>query len=210
MTARLTAGFGVLLTASFLSAAPAAAQSGGSGFGIGPRITFVRGSANLPDGAQRFSGAAVRLGGGRTALEIAMDFRSGVSGDLTERIKDYPISGSLLIFPVRARIAPYLVGGVGWYSQHVQHLGPTEFVVDEQTTRKLGYHAGFGGEVRAAKHLGLYGDYRYTFIHFGEQPSTTASSGGATPALSSWIPFADRLRMSHEGSAFTWGATLYF
>ena len=206
MTARLTAGLGMLLTALCLVATPAQAQGG---FGIGPRLTFVRGSADLPDGAQRFSGAAIRMGSGKTALELAMDFRSSLTGDLTERVRDYPISGSLLIYPVRARIAPYLVGGIGWYSQHVQLLGPTQFVVEEQTTRKVGYHAGFGGEVRPAKHLGLYGDYRYTFLHFGDQSSTT-SSGKASSGVPGWIPFADRLRMSHEGSAFTWGATLYF
>jgi hypothetical protein len=80
---------------------PGVAQAQGGGFGIGPRLTFVRGSAELPDGAQRFSGGAIRLGGGKTALEIAMDFRSGITGDLTERIKDYPIQASLLLFPVR-------------------------------------------------------------------------------------------------------------
>jgi hypothetical protein len=191
----------LIIGALFLTASPAAAQGGGTGFGIGPRLTFVRGTGDLPDGSQRFTGAAVRLGGGKTALEIAMDFKSGVTGDLTERIKDYPIQGSLLIFPVRSRIAPYLLGGIGWYSQRVQQLTPTGGVLQEETTRKIGYHAGFGGEVRVHKHVGLYGDYRYTFIRFGTDDE------GAMPFT---IPFAERLRMSHEGSMFAWGATFYF
>jgi Outer membrane protein beta-barrel domain len=175
--------------------------------GIGPRLTFVRGDSDLPDGSQRFAGGAIRLGGGKTALEVAIDFRSTVTGDLTERIKDYPIQASLLVFPIRSLIAPYLLGGVGWYSQRVERLSTTQTVVDGETTRKMGYHAGFGGELRVHRHFGVYGDYRYTFIHFGDDENTRSSS---SPVLPSWIPFAERLKMSHQGSMFTWGATVYF
>jgi hypothetical protein len=176
---------------------PALGQA--QGIGIGPRITFVRGGDGSPDGAQRFSGGALRLGSGRAALEIAMDFRSDSNSDLTERIKDYPIQTSLLIYPVRSKLAPYLLGGVGWYSQRVETLGP---VVSAETTRKMGYHAGFGGELRVHRHVGLYGDYRYTFIRFGEDD--------AEPVLPSFVPFGQRLKLAHEGSAFTWGASFYF
>jgi hypothetical protein len=201
----------LVIGALCLTVSPAAAQSGGTGFGIGPRLTFVRGTGDLPDGSQRFTGAAIRLGGGKTALEIAMDFKSGVTGDLTERIKDYPIQGSLLIFPVRSRIAPYLLGGIGWYSQRVQQLGRLSALVQDQTTRKIGYHAGFGGEVRVHRHVGLYGDYRYTFIRFGNDDESIASDPSLRKdAMPLTIPFAERLRMSHEGSMFAWGATFYF
>jgi opacity protein-like surface antigen len=183
----------VALAAVVMSAAPAAAQS--SGFGVGPRLTFVRGG-DPEAGSQRFTGAAIRLGGGKTALEVAMDFRSSVADDLSERIKDYPIQASLLIFPVRGRIAPYLVGGLGWYSQRVEMLGPVQ--VETETERKVGYHAGFGGELRLHRHFGAYGDYRYTFIRFG----------GDDPLIN--LPLVNRLKMSHEGSMFTWGATFYF
>jgi len=201
---RSFAALAIGLIALLIAPTPAEAQSG---FGIGPRLTFVRGDSDLPDGAQRFSGGAIRLGGGRSALEIAMDFRSGVTGDLTERIKDYPIQASLLLFPVRTRLAPYLVGGVGWYTQQVTRLTATQAVQEEETTRKMGYHGGFGAELRVHRHFGVYGDYRYTMIRFGgdEQESKQESS-----ALPSWIPFAERLKMSHEGSMFAWGATFYF
>lgn len=195
MTPRVTATLGPLAVALLL--VPAATQA--QGVGIGPRITFVRGSSDSPGGAQRFSGGAVRFGSGKTVLEVAMDFRSEINGDLTERIKDYPIQGSLLIFPVRAKVAPYLIGGVGWYSQHVEIVGP---VAASQTTRKMGYHGGFGGEFRAARHFGVYGDYRYTHIRF--------SGDDRTPVLPSFIPFSQRLKLVHQGSAFTWGATFYF
>lgn len=182
------------LAAVVVTALPAAAQS--SGIGVGPRLTFVR--AGDPEaGSQRFTGAALRLGGGKTALEIAMDFRSTVADDLTERIKDYPIQGSLLIFPVRGRIAPYLLGGLGWYSQRVETLGPLQ---NTQTTRKIGYHGGFGGELRLHRHVGVYGDYRYTFIRFGDDEESTPIN----------LPVINRFKLAHQGSMFTWGASFYF
>jgi opacity protein-like surface antigen len=198
MLSRLQTALGIALL--IVACAPPLAQAQ-SAFGIGPRFTFVRGDSVLGQGS-KFLGGAVRLGGGKTALEVALDFRSDVSGDLTERIKDYPLQISLLVFPVRSVIAPYLLGGIGWYSQHVERLSTTQTVLDDETTRKMGYHAGFGGELRLHRHVGVYGDYRYTFIHFGDDD--------ASPVLPSFIPFADRLKMSHEGSTFTWGATFYF
>lgn len=172
--------------------------------GIGPRITFVRGAEGPNQDSQRFSGGALRFGSGKTALELALDYRSGLTGDLTERITDYPFQASLLVFPVRGGLSPYLLGGVGWYSQKVQRLSSGGTItLDEETTRKMGYHGGFGAEARLHKHVGIYGDYRYTFIHFGDNASPTAT----TPSL---IPFAERLKLSHEGSMFTWGATFYF
>ena len=176
------------------------------GLGIGPRITFVRASEDSPDGSQRFTGGALRLGGGRSAIELAMDYRSDVSGTFTERIKSYPIQASLLLYPVRARVAPYVLGGVGWYSQQVTYFSaPTgTVVVDEETTRRRGYHAGFGGELRAHRRLGIYGDYRYTKINFGDDEATP------TAGLLALVPGAERLKLSHEGSMFTWGAVFYF
>ncbi len=203
----------VVLVAVVLTARAGFAQD--SGFGIGPRLTFVRGSADLPDGTQRFSGGAMRFRGARTALELAMDIRSGVSGDLTERVKDYPFQASMLIYPFRAKVSPYVLGGIGWYTQRVERLSGSQTVLDGQTTRKRGYHAGFGGELRVHRHLGVYGDYRYTFIHFGDS-EPTASTGNSSQTSSSegplprWIPYADRLKMSHQGSMMAWGATLYF
>lgn len=208
MNVRVTvSALGLVLVAGAL-VCPAAAQA--QGIAIGPRITFVRG-ADSPEGSTRLTGGAVRLGSGKAALEVAMDFRSGVTGDLTERIKSYPITGSLLVFPVRSKIAPYLLGGIGWYTQHVERLGP---VLEDQTTRKMGYHAGFGGELRLHKHFGFYGDYRYTHIRFGDQESTVppgaADQRPTTSSLPGWIPFGDRLKMSHQGSMFAWGANFYF
>ncbi|HUE86068.1 MAG TPA: outer membrane beta-barrel protein [Vicinamibacterales bacterium] len=192
-----------LLAAVLLAPVPGFAQDGGS-IGIGPRLTFVRGSADSPDGTQRFTGGALRMGGGRAAVELAMDYRSDVTGDLTERIKSYPIQASLLLYPVRARVAPYVLAGVGWYTQQVTHFSaPTgTIVVSEETTRRRGYHAGVGAEVRVHRRFGLYGDYRYTRLRFNDEDESSD-----TPGL---IPFAERLKLSHEGTMLTWGLAFYF
>ena len=184
--------------------APVAAAAQDGGIGIGPRVTFVRGSEDSPDGTQRLIGGVLRLGGGRAAIEVAMDYRSEDAGPLTESVKSYPIQGSLLLYLIRARVSPYVLGGLGWYTQHVTRFSaPTgTFVASEETVRKMGYHLGFGGEVRAVRHLGLFGDYRYTMINFGDE-----DGAGVLPGF---IPGADRLRLSHEGSMFTWGANFYF
>jgi hypothetical protein len=174
--------------------------------GIGPRLTFARGSADTPDSSQRFTGASLRLGGGRSAIELAMDYRNDVAGTLTERVKSYPVQASLLLYPVRARIAPYVLGGVGWYSQRVTRFSaPTgTVVVNDATTRKMGLHAGFGAEVRPHRRVGVYGDYRYTRLGFG------GDDEGSNGLLPGWIPGAQRLKLSHQGSVFTWGALVYF
>ena len=183
--------------------APAFAQGG---FGIGPRITFVRGSEELPEDNGRFWGGAMRLGGGRAALELGMDFRTDESGPLNVRVRQYPIHASLLLFPVRGRFAPFVLAGVGWYSQNVTRFeAPTGAIVEtEETTRTMGYHAGLGAEIRVHRRLGLHGDYRYTRLQFGDDDEDSSS------VLPGWIPGAERLKLSHEGSAFTWGATIYF
>jgi hypothetical protein len=193
-----------LVAAVLLAPASGFAQDGGS-IGIGPRLTFARGSADSPDGSQRFTGGMLRMGGGRTAIEIAMDYRSDVTGDLTERIKSYPIQASLLLFPVRARVAPYVLGGVGWYSQNVTRFSaPTgTIVVTDETTRKRGYHAGFGAEVRVHRRIGLHGDYRYTRLRFNDEDDAPSTIPG-------WIPGAERLKLSHHGSMVTWGLAFYF
>jgi hypothetical protein len=205
MTRAFHVGIVAVPLAVLLTSTVAEAQGA---FGIGPRITFIRGGDGSPDGSQRFSGGFIRLGAGKAALELAMDYRSGLTGDLTEQVKDYPIQASLLLFPVRSSIAPYVLAGVGWYTQNVERLSSGGALVDQETTRKMGYHGGFGAELRVHRHVGLHGDYRYTFIRFGDDESTATPA--RSPLLPSWLPFSERLKASHEGSMFTWGATFYF
>ena len=193
------------MTTLFVLPATALAQDS-AGFGIGPRITFVRGSEELPENDQRFYGGAMRLGGGRAALELAMDFRSTDIGPLNERVRQYPIQASLLLFPVRARLAPYVLAGVGWYTQNVtRFVAPTgELVPTDETTREMGYHLGLGAEIRLHRRLALFGDLRYTRLGLDDD------DGVEEQTVPRWIPGAQLLKLSHEGSTFVWGAMVYF
>jgi hypothetical protein len=182
---------------------PASSFAQGS-FSIGPRLTFVSGSDELREGSERFTGGFIRMGGGKVAIELAMDYRSEQIGDLTERVKSYPFQASLLFYPIRGRLAPYGLVGVGWYTQRVtQFSAPTgNIIVLDETTRNRGYHAGFGAELRLHRRFGMYGDYRYTKLGFNDDDEFAD-----VPGL---IPFAERLKLSHEGTVLTWGAAFYF
>ena len=188
-----------LLACTGLAAQTVHAQS----VGIGPRVSFVHTDAETGDGSNRFIGGALRMGSGKTVFELAIDYRSADVGPLVGRVKDMPIQASVLFFPVKTSIAPYLLGGVGWYSRNVEFGTVADTTpVDEATTRRFGYHAGLGGNLRLTSHIAMFGDYRYTFLHFGDDDETASS-----PRL---VPFAGQLGLSNEGSMFTWGAMFYF
>lgn len=185
--------------------APAVAQV----IGIGPRMSFVRPDPALGTASDRYTGGALRLKmSPRTAIELAMDWRSTTSDDATVRIRDYPFQGSLMVYPVRAAIAPYALGGVGWYSQRMESLSGSQ-VLSQQTVRRMGYHAGFGGELTLGRRATIFADYRYTFIRFGDDETALENGAGAFP-----IPGAGSLlenfRLSHEGSMWTGGLVINF
>lgn len=186
-----------------ISAAPAAAQ----GIGLGPRISFQRGDADVPGSSSlRLLGGQVRFGlSPHTALEISADYSSSLDESFTERVKSLPLQASLLVFPVRATVSPYLLAGLGWYTQSSTVVMPGAPPASE-TVREMGYHAGVGAEVKVGKHIGLHGDYRYTHIRFGDGEPAAA---GAVP-IPGLSALQQKLKLSHQGSALSWGATFYF
>jgi len=200
----LSSAFGFLSLAS-----PAGAQS----FGIGVRLAMIRGDvqADPTATAQRFTGGQIRAKvSSHASLEVSLDMRSEDSLDLTQRVRDYPLQGSILLFPVHSTFSPYVLAGLGWYTHTVDTLAGTQVTLSE-STRKMGYHAGFGAEMRLGKHAGAHADYRYTFVHFGD--GTTSLTGaptslaGATTGSSS---VASRFMPSYDGSMWTAGLTFYF
>jgi opacity protein-like surface antigen len=103
-----------------------------------------------------------------------------------------------------------VLGGGGWYSHRVEALSD-EKVVDSETTRKFGWHAGFGAELRLGRHAGLHADYRYTFLHF---KSNTVESNTIAGAIASGYAqdsaVGSRFLPAHDGSMWTAGFTVYF
>ncbi|HXH06990.1 MAG TPA: outer membrane beta-barrel protein [Vicinamibacterales bacterium] len=186
------------------------AAAGAQGFGLGPRLAVVRGDLESGTSTGRYTGGFLRLHPSpRTGLELSLDWRTVVDETRTTRVRDYPIQASLLLYPVRSVLAPYVLGGVGWYSQRLDTLGAEGEVVEGTTTRKMGYHAGLGGELRLGRHAAIYLDYRYTFVRFGDRDE---EPGGPPPA--SAVPvvgdLAGAIGLSHRGSMWAGGLTVYF
>lgn len=187
--------------------APAAAMA--QSVSIGPRMSFVRPDPALGTLSERYTGGALRLKTSpRTSIELAMDWRSTTSDDATVRISDYPAQGSLMLYPVRGALAPYVLGGAGWYSQRMEAMAGTE-VLSQQTVHRLGYHGGFGGELKLGKRATIFADYRYTFIRFGDDEPADLNGAGAF-AMPGAASLLEHFRMSHEGSMWTGGIVINF
>jgi opacity protein-like surface antigen len=194
-----------LCVAVFLaaSAAPAAAQV----LGIGGRMSMIRGDVQADTSAERFTGGLVRAKlSPRSAIELALDMRTQSNEAQTERIKDYPLQGSLLLYPVRSTLAPYLLGGLGWYSHRVEQLADGK-VIDSESRRRFGYHAGFGADLQLGRHAAVHADYRYTLLRFG---SDDDDADGASAVGLDGGSVASRFLPSYEGSMWTAGVTVYF
>lgn len=183
----------------FLVALFSAAGAGAQGFGVGGRMSMVRADAQADPtaAAQRFLGGQLhaRLSP-RTAIELSLERRTD-HPDLSTRVRDYPLQGTLLLYPLHSTFSPYLLGGVGWYTHVVDSLSAGA-VTASDSSRQMGYHAGFGAELKAGRHVGIHADYRYTMVHFGGEAGT--GTGG----------LASRLKPSYDGSMWTAGITFYF
>jgi opacity protein-like surface antigen len=186
-----------------VSASSAWAQDGA--FGIGGRFAMVRGDVDRDTSAQRFTGGQIRARmSPRTAVEVALDVRTDTNDASTERVRQLPLQASLLLFPVRAPFAPYALGGGGWYTTRVETLAGGETLASE-SSRKFGWHGGFGAELRLGRHAAAHADYRYTFLDFGDEELAPGTSAPAQKesGLSRFLP-------SYKGSMWTAGLTLYF
>ena len=198
----------VVVVCSLAQVAPCAAQ----GLGIGGRLSMVRGDVQADTGAERFTGGHVRAWlSKRTALELSLDRRAQNNEARTERVRDYPLQASVLLSPVPSTFAPYVLGGLGWYTHRVEEVSGTR-VVDTTTTRRVGSHAGFGAEMRLGRRAALHADYRYTFLRFGAADPIKSDTIAGAVAKSHVTSTGSGARFlpSYQGSMWTAGLTIYF
>jgi opacity protein-like surface antigen len=134
----------------------------------------------------------------RLGAELSLERRNEENATKTEKAHDRRLQASLLVALARSSFSPYVLGGVGWYTRTVDTIAGDD-VAFTARTRRSGSHAGFGAELRAGRHAALHGDYRYTFLRFGDDPATP----GTTSSGSRFLP-------SYEGSMWTAGLTIYF
>jgi hypothetical protein len=183
----------IALAAVVGPAAPARAQ----GFGVGMRMAWVTSDVLVEVDKIRFIGGQIRLGSGRVGLEVAIDRRSETLEAFNQKIVEMPIQTSLILRMARGKIAPFLLVGPGWYRRHVEAVDGPDLTV---STTEFGWHAGGGLEVRPARHIGIHGDYRYTFLDFNNDDDIGGIVGGVFGKL---LP-------GHKGSMWTLGASFYF
>lgn len=208
-----------LVTLAAAVPSPATAQL----LGIGPRFSMIRGDIATNTPSTRFYGGTLRLNTSKiVGLEGSLDFRTTWDTAKTQRLRETPLQGSLLIYPFRSVIAPYAVGGLGIYTRTYEVLGAGGVITQSAQERKTGLHLGFGGELRLAKHAVAYVDYRYRFVKFSDGSTTTSATTGGSAAtntsaatlamnlLLNSLPALGRLKFSHEGSMWTGGVAFVF
>ena len=116
---------------------------------------------------------------------------------LNERVTETPIQVSGLLRMGSGRFAPFLLGGPGWYRRSVEPIEGSDVSV---SNTEFGWHAGGGLEILAGRHFGIHGDYRYTFLDFGDDDEDEDDDTG----------FVRGLFPRNRGSMWTLGATFYF
>jgi opacity protein-like surface antigen len=184
----------VLVFALAALTVPASARA--QGFGLGLRIASIRGDVDVDPAATatRFTGGQIRARvSPRTALELSLDWHSETNPAETQRVRDYPLQASLLLYPIKGAFSPFLLGGAGWYTHKLESLSDGH-VTSSASTTKMGWHAGFGAEAVFGHHVGVHGDYRYTFLNW--EHANVVSLTGLVP--------------SYRGSMWTAGMTFYF
>lgn len=182
----------LLLTVAGLMASvpPASAQ----GFGVGGRMAWVTSDDEADVDAVRMTGGQVRVLAPRFGLEVSLDRRTESFDLLNSKVTETPIQASLLMRLGSGRVSPFLLAGPGWYRRSVEALDDPD---TRETSTEFGWHAGIGLEILAGRHFGLHGDYRYTFLDFGDdEEEDEGFIGGLLPG--------------HRGSMWTLGATIYF
>ena len=124
---------------------------------IGGRATYWD-QNNGPD--RWFGGAQLRVHPSHYfAIEGSADYRREKFDEGT-KTHTYPVQASLLIYPFgTTRVAPFILGGGGWYYTTVD--GPGNF---EDTQNRFGAHAGGGLQFFLTNHVSFDGTYRYIWL----------------------------------------------
>jgi opacity protein-like surface antigen len=125
-------------------------------FSIGGRAV----SYDPKEGQSRwFGGAQVRVNLFKyLSFEGSADYRQQDTAGST--IHTYPVQVSALIYPLgHSRLAPFLLGGGGWYYTTVS--GPGNF---SDTQNRFGLHAGGGLQFFFNNHISIDSTYRYIWL----------------------------------------------
>lgn len=125
-------------------------------FSIGGRATYFdpkEGDDNW------FGGGQVRIHPFHfLAVEGSVDYRRSEIN--STKVRTFPVQGSLLLYPLGIkRLAPFILGGAGWYFTNVE--GPGDF---DKTQHRFGAHAGAGLQLFLTEYISLDGTYRHIWL----------------------------------------------
>ena len=200
----------------------AAGDAQAQGFGIGPRMVMVSGTnsplEDTPNASSaKLTGGFMRIRASRhMGVELSMDFRTTTDPTNTIKIRQTPIQGSVLFYPFKTAIAPYVMGGVGWYKQKFEAMSEGQTIATTNNS-EFGYHTGVGGELMLGKHASIFVDYRYTFINIdgiggllGKAMSLTSITGLISSFANTNSLSSDLSGVTGHGSMWTTGMTIYF
>jgi len=125
-------------------------------FSIGGRAAYYDPNEGQ---ARWFGGAQVRVNPFRfLSFEGSVDYRQQDTGGST--IHTYPVQVSALIYPLgHTRLAPFLLGGGGWYYTTVR--GPGNF---DDTQNRFGLHAGGGLQFFFNNSISIDSTYRFIWL----------------------------------------------
>ena len=176
------------------SAAPVSAQ----GFGLGARLAWVNPDVTPTSTWIPCASSAVRCASSpqRFGLEVSLDRHSESFELLNQKVTETPIQASLLLRLgaaawLRSCWAGRLVSAQGRGARRPRGLERQHDRVRLACRRRPGDPAG--------RHFGIHGDYRYTFLDFGDDDDDDEDEG-----------FIGGLLPGHRGSMWTLGATVYF
>ena len=192
---------GVVMAVLVTAALVASPSTASAQFGVGARMAWVTPDTELDVDKTRFVGGQIRLLSPRLGFEVAMDYHSEEFPLLNQKVTDTPIQASVLLRLGNSKATPYILGGPGWYRRKVTLLdSPGDAAV---TTSEFGWHGGIGLEVFAGRHVGIHGDYRYTFLDFNGDDNNDGGGGIIGGVVGKFLP-------GHRGSMWTLGASFYF
>jgi opacity protein-like surface antigen len=136
-----------------------------TGISLGGRANYF----NPADGdGSWYGGAQLRAHLGPIfALEGSIDYRKTDFGSGTD-IHTYPVLVSALVYLFPGRVAPFLLGGVGWYFTHTEVSGGGS----DSDDSRFGAHAGGGLEIYLNRYWSIDATYRYVWVE--EVESTNA------------------------------------
>jgi len=135
-------------------------------FSVGGRATYF----DPKEGEDRwFGGAQLRVHPSHyVAVEASADYRRE-EFDGGTKTHTYPVQGSLLIYPIgTTRLAPFILGGGGWYFTSVD--GPGGF---SDTQHRFGGHVGGGLQLFITDHISVDSTYRHIWLERVESKSAS-------------------------------------